>query len=280
MISPEVAYRHCAEVTRASATNFSAGIRVLPPDRRQALCAVYAFARRVDDIADDPDGSRDRLADLERQRSVLGRLDQARDDPVAVALGDAAERFPIPISAFHDLIDGVEMDVTGARYEDFSDLELYCRRVAGSVGRLSLSVFVCEQHDAAERRADDLGVALQLTNILRDVREDLANGRLYLPRRDLAAFGCHPAGSVLDGDVEGLIHFEASRARSWFERGMSLLPLLDRRSAICVGVMAGIYRRLLDRIDSEPGVALRTRARLAGWEKGLVAARVLSGVRR
>jgi 15-cis-phytoene synthase len=280
MIETAPAYRHCAEVARSRATNFYAGIRVLPPERRQAMCALYAFARRIDDIADAPGAGDDRMAQLEEQRQLLGRLAEADDDPVAVALDDAVTRFPIPISAFHDLIDGAEMDVEGARYEDFSDLEVYCRRVAGSIGRLSLSLFVCEQDEAAERRADDLGVALQLTNILRDVREDLANGRVYLPRRDLAAFGCRPAGERLAGDVEGLIHFEARRARGWFERGMGLVPLLDRRSAICVGVMAGIYRRLLERIDGHPDVVLRKRATLPGWEKGLVAVRVLSGVGR
>lgn len=283
------AYDHCEQVTRTRARNFSYGIRLLPPPRRRAMSAVYAFARRVDDIADGdapatPSGVagtsvEQRQAGLADCRAALKRLDDAAD-PVQVALRDAATRFPIPLDAFEDLVDGAEMDLLGTRYASFDDLVVYCRRVAGSIGRLSLGTFGgTHGHDPATTRyADDLGVALQVTNILRDVREDLATGRVYLPADDLAAHDCDLEAGRVDrfGDV---VHLEAARARSWFDRGWRLLPHLDRRSAACVSAMAGIYRRLLDRIDQQPMRVLESRVSLPGWEKGLVAGRSLAGVR-
>jgi phytoene synthase len=277
----DAAYRHCEEITRSRAGNFYHGIRLLPAPRRAALCAVYALARRVDDIADGDLPSDEKLRLLRVARADLGALEVPGDDPVLTALADAASRFPIPVGAFGDLIDGAEMDVRGADYTAFSDLLVYCRRVAGSIGRLSLGVFVARDREAAERHADDLGVALQLTNILRDVSEDLARGRLYIPREDLQRFGSAQAdleGRRVTAALQDLVRFEAERARTWFERGLRLLPLLDRRSAVCVAAMAGIYRRLLDRIEQRPEIVLRQRVTLPGWEKGWVAVRSLTTV--
>jgi phytoene/squalene synthetase len=170
------------------------------------------------------------------------------------------------------------MDVRGTEYATFDDLLPYCRRVAGAIGRLSLGVFEAREPADAERHADDLGVALQLTNILRDISEDLGRGRLYIPREDIERFGCTITDGEIEGPVEELIRFEAERARGWFARGLRLLPLLDRRSAVCVAAMAGIYRRLLDRIERRPELALRERQSLPGWEKGWVAVRSLTTV--
>jgi phytoene synthase len=273
----EAAYRHCEEVTRARAGNFYYGIRLLPERRRSALCAVYALARRIDDVADGALASEDKLDLLGRTRAELAALDAPGDDPVLVALADAATRFPIPLDGFADLVDGAEMDVRGTRYPRFDDLVVYCRRVAGSIGRLSLGVFETADRKAAARLADDLGVAFQLTNILRDLGEDAARGRVYVPEEDLERFGC-AAGDSFDGPVDDLVHFEAARAREWFERGLRLLPLLDRRSGVCVAAMAGIYRRLLERIDSRPTLVLCERVSLPPWEKGWVAVRSLAVV--
>ena len=267
------AYRHCEDVTRLRAGNFYHGIRLLPAPRRAALCAVYALARKVDDIADGPLEQEEQLRLLGDVRSRLGALGAVEDDPVLVAVADAAVRYPIPVDAFQDLLDGAEMDVVGAEYETFSELLVYCRRVAGSIGRLSLGVFETHDREQAVRHADDLGVALQLTNILRDVREDLERGRVYLPAADLERFGCTLTPLEVSGPVSELVRFEAERARGWFARGLRLLPLLDRRSAICVAAMAGIYRRLLDRIERRPELVLRERLSLPGWEKGWVAVR-------
>lgn len=161
----------------------------------------------------------------------------------------------------------------GAVYETFDDLVVYCRRVAGSIGRLSLGVFGAREAERAGDLGDDLGVALQLTNILRDLREDWAEGRVYLPREDLERFDAAPPGFSAE-----LVRFEAARAQEWFDRGLELLPLLDRAAAASVSAMAGIYRRMLDRIEAEPEVVLRgPRLSLPAREKAWVAARSLAG---
>jgi phytoene synthase len=196
-----------------------------------------------------------------------------------VALADARGRFPIPSDALTDLVDGVEMDVVGTRYENFDDLVVYCRAVAGSIGRICLAIFGASDMEAGVGLADDLGVAMQVTNILRDVREDYDRGRVYLPAEDLRRFGCdeHLASSAPEA-AAALIRFEAARGREWFQRGLQLLPLLDARSKACVLAMTGIYRRILRQIDRDPGQVLRQRVSLPAWEKAWVAARSLAGV--
>src|SRR5919197_371995 len=183
------AYRECERITREQARNFAWGIRLLPPPKRRALSAVYAMARRIDDIGDGTLPESDKVRLLAQARAVATDPAAFPDDPVAVALADAAQRMPIPLSAFGDLVDGCEMDVRGQTYDTLDDLAQYCRCVAGSIGRLSLGVFGPPHEDAgAADLADALGGALQLTNILRDIREDLGNGRGYLPKRDLDLF--------------------------------------------------------------------------------------------
>jgi 15-cis-phytoene synthase len=270
------AYAHCRLLTRGSGSSFSAGIRLLAPDRRDALCAVYALARRIDDIADGELEPEAKLAALTLTRGELETLGRS-DDPVLVALSDAAARLPIPLEAFGDLLDGAEQDVWARPVTTFAELERYARRVAGSIGRLALGVFDCSDRARGTLLADDLGVALQICNILRDVREDAANGRVYLPREDLERFGCEAAGDWFEGPVELVLGFEAGRGLAWLRRGLELVPLLDRRSASCVLAMAGKYELLLERIEREPEVALRGRLTLRPWEKGLVLARSLTG---
>jgi len=267
-MSSEAAYEHCRQVARASGSSFYAGMRLLPPDRRAALFAVYALARRIDDIADGDLSAGNKLVALERERAALAEI-EASEDPVFVAVADAARRYPIPLDAFGDLVDGAEMDAHGTSYETFTELERYCRCVAGSIGRLSLGVFDCSDRGRGEPLADDLGVALQIGNILRDVGEDLANDRVYLPREDLERF---------DGQLELVVAFEAQRGLEWLRRGLGLVPLLDRRSTAAVLAMAGKYRVLLERIAAEPSIVLHGRLSLRPWEKGLVIARSLAGV--
>jgi phytoene synthase len=277
-------------VTGYEARNFAYGIRLLPTPKRQAMSALYAFSRRIDDIGDGDLPDEEKLRRLRTARQLLERIGDgavAEDDtdPVAVALADAAARFPLPLGGLGELIDGVQMDVRGESYETWDDLAVYCRCVAGAIGRLSLGVFgTVNGHDPARAAeyADTLGLALQLTNILRDVREDAGNGRTYLPAQDLAKFGCAagfegdtaPPGS----DFAGLVEFEVRRARALFATGYRLLPMLDRRSGACVSAMAGIYRRLLERIAADPEAVLRGRVSLPGREKAYVAVRGLAGV--
>jgi phytoene synthase len=273
------AYRTCEQITRDEARNFFYGIRLLPPAKRRAMCAVYAFARRIDDIGDGALPSEAKLAALAEGRASLNRLAAPPDDAVLVGLGDACERFPIPREALEDLVDGVEMDVRGATYETFDELVVYCRHVAGSVGRLCLGVFGTDNGPGASSLADDLGVAMQLTNILRDVREDFGVGRIYLPAEDLRRFGCPgDLAAAPPAAAAELIRFEAARDREWFDRGLKLLDHLDARSRACVLAMTGIYRRLLTRIEKHPDEVLERRMSLPTWEKAWVAVRSLAGV--
>jgi phytoene synthase len=299
----DAAYGRCETITREQAANFYYGIRLLSRERRRAMCAVYAFARHVDDIGDGELPGPRKLQELAAQEQALAALaaghPAATDDPVMLALADARRRFPLPLDALQALVDGVRMDVEGRRYETFDALVPYCRRVAGAVGRVCLAIFGLREDHRGELQhayelADDLGVALQLTNILRDVREDAANGRIYLPREELRRFGLpdEPAallavlprpqdlGTGRDGasaSLGELVSFEADRAREWFERGIALTAMLDRRSAACVLAMAGIYRRLLERIDAAPARAMSGRMSLPVHEKAWVAARGLLG---
>jgi phytoene synthase len=276
------AYARCEEVTRAEAKNFSYGIRLLPPPKRQAMSALYAVARRIDDIGDGTGSAAVKLDALAATRKQLVAIAAdpaaAGDDPILVALADAARRHPLPMSALEELIDGCEMDVNGTTYQTFDDLVGYCRRVAGTVGRLSLAVYGCDDPDTAIPLADALGVALQITNILRDIVEDRDTmGRVYLPGADLDRFG---VGADVRGPVDNvvaLIAFEAARAETYYGEGLGLLPMLDRRSRACTAAMAGIYRRLLVRIQRDPGAVLQTRVSLPAWEKAQVA---LSGLTR
>jgi 15-cis-phytoene synthase len=308
------AYAHCEALTRAQAANFFYGIRLLPAERRRAMCAVYAFARRVDDIGDGTLAPPEKLRLLDAEDRALAALAPAGSgtrvavtapgghageepkptgaDPVMVALADAQQRFPIAPGVLGELIEGVRMDLAGTTYESFDELVVYCRRVAGAIGRVCLAIFGLREDAVAElalaeRLADELGVALQLTNILRDVREDALGGRVYLPGEDLRRFGVtiavgSSAGPVADPDglerLSALVRFECERAREWFERGMQLTGMLDRRSAACVLAMAGIYRRLLECIAAHPEEVARRRLSLPAHEKAWVAARGILGV--
>ena len=281
------AYRHCEEITWSQARNFSYGIRLLPPAKRQALAAVYAFARRIDDIGDGGLPAPDKLAALGQARASVTGLQAgtgraasengAGQDLVLTALADAAGRFDIPLAAFCELIDGCEADVRGTSYRTFEDLLHYCRCVAGSIGRLSLGVFGTSDVATAVPLADALGVALQLTNILRDIREDYAGGRVYLPAEDFERFGCTlPGGPADRGKLAELVEFEAQRATTWYTRGLALMPLLDWRCAASAGAMAGIYFRLLKQIAAAPQSVLDRRVSLSTGEKAMVAARSLA----
>ncbi|HEY4450295.1 MAG TPA: squalene/phytoene synthase family protein [Solirubrobacteraceae bacterium] len=308
-----VAYRHCEAVTRREAANFHYGVRLLDRDRRQGMSAVYAFARRVDDIGDGTLPPAEKLRLLDGESRSLAALEATgappgdADDLVLVALADTHRRFALPAGALGELIEGVRMDVRGVEYETFDELVVYCRRVAGAIGRVCLAVFGLRAGAGdparAQALADDLGVALQITNILRDVREDAENARVYLPAEDLRRFGIigaderdpaaaqriaslacsaaqQPAGAAHAQELarmSELVRFEAARGREWFARGTTLAGLLDRRSAACLMAMAGIYRRLLDHIEEDPPSALARRVSLPRSEKIIVAARGMIG---
>ena len=286
MIGAEAAYRRCEEITRSEARNFFYGIRLLPPPKRRAMSALYALARRIDDVGDG-DWPRDRkLAALDDLHTAIGAL-EAGDvadpgDPVLVAVAHAASRYPIPVAALHEIVEGCEHDVRGETYATMDDTVRYCRLVAGSVGRLSLGVFGTESAAPprpVEDMADDLGVALQLTNMLRDIVEDHRMGRIYLPEQERDRFGITPGQWAPPDRVAVLVQFVAGQAVMWFERGLVLLDHLDHRSRACASAMAGIYRRLLGQILARPEAPLEGRVSLPAHQKALVAGRSLSGLR-
>src|SRR6266699_1262380 len=278
------AYRECERVTWTQARNFAYGIRLLPAAKRRGLAVIDAFARRIDDIVDGTElaeetimPAEEKIAALEAaRRAVLDLSAPDPADPVLLALADTARTFPVPMAAFGELIDGCVADVRGTHYETFEDLLHYCRCVAGSIGRLSLGIFgTSHDPEEAARVADSLGVALQLTNILRDIREDHQNGRVYLPAEDLAKFDCN----LDDPDAAQftrLVEFQAERARDWYATGLRLLPMLDHRRAACTGAMAGIYRQLLERMAAQPAAVLRGRMSLSAGEKAAVAVKALA----
>ncbi len=296
MIDAEAAYRRCEEITWSEARNFAYGIRLLPPPKRRAMAALYAMARRIDDVGDGDWPQERKLAALSDLHSTIEALEAGRvedlDDPVLAGVAHAAAAYPIPVAALHEIVEGCEHDVRGETYATMDDTVRYCRLVAGSVGRLSLGVFGTraprrpighgpgsEAAPLAEELADDLGVAFQLTNMLRDISEDHRMGRIYLPEQERERFGIEPGQWAPPESVAALVQFVAGQAVMWCERGLVLLDHLDHRSRACTAAMAGIYRRLLARILAQPAAPLERRVSLPAWEKGLVAARSLSGLR-
>jgi phytoene synthase len=272
------AYAACREITRAEARNFFYGIRLLPTSKRDALCALYALARRIDDIGDGDLPVAQKRAELALVRKRLGGLDDV-DDPVFAAVAVTACRYPVPVDAFEEIVDGVELDLEQVRVADVDELVRYCRLVAGSVGRLCLSVFGSDDvdHDVAATYADQLGIALQQTNILRDIREDLVHDRVYLPADELEHFGVElrldETGALADPQARlaGYIRYAAARAEDWYGLGLRLVPHLDRRSAASCRAMAGIYHHLLGRIAASPVSVYDRRLSLSGAEKVSVA---------
>ncbi len=280
------AYRSCEQITRGQARNFYYGIRLLPPAKRSALCALYALARRIDDIGDGDHSDATKADQLAHLRKSVHEMDTA-SDPVLAAVADTARRYPVPMEAFGELMDGVQADIDHVDYTTFDQLVIYCRQVAGSIGRLCLSIFAPDRvRQASGGRlaayADQLGIALQQTNILRDVREDLQSGRVYLPADDRAVFGVtlrlDENGDLEDPDARlaALLRWSADRAGDWYLLGLRLMPYLDRRSAACCGAMAGIYRGLLAQIRTNPTLVYDRRLSLTGWQKARVATTALA----
>jgi phytoene synthase len=247
MTTAERAYAEVERLTRRRARNFAYGIMVLPRPKRRAIAAIYAFAREVDDVADGELPVEEKRARLEGLRASLDA--SPNGSAMLVALADARMRYPIPVRALRDLIEGGLQDLRQSRYATFEELHGYCRRVAGAVGVACVAVYGSED----ERRAETLGVALQLINIMRDVAEDWRLGRVYLPQDELASFGVTEdaiAGGRCDASWRALMAFQAGRARAYLTDGLELVEELDGRSALCVSTFAGLYRATLDRIEA------------------------------
>ncbi len=265
-MSVQEAYAEVGRITRREAKNFAYGIMVLPKAKRQAIAAIYAFARSVDDVADGELPPEQKRVKLEALRAAL---DSDPADPVFVALLDARERFDIPREPLAALVDGGLQDLEQSTYADFDDLRGYCEKVAGAVGLACVPVY--GSSDTA--RAMTLGIALQLINIIRDVDEDQRLGRVYLPQDEIAAFEVEKLAP--SPEFRELMAFQAARARTYLAEGLRLLDSLDRRSALCVGTFAGLYRETLERIEASGFDVFGEKTRLSTPRKLAVVARGL-----
>jgi phytoene synthase len=281
-----MAYSVCRGITRSAAKNFYYGFLVLPRHKREALCAVYAFMRRCDDIADDPGLSiDDRRQKLEAWLDSLHRVQQGEptDHPILLALLDAQRRYHIPAGLLDELAHGTAMDVEApppgqegdatssltVQYQTFEDLRLYCYRVASVVGLVCIHVFGYRNPEA-EELAERCGLAFQLTNIIRDVNEDAAAGRVYLPQEDLARFGLSAAQLLAAPDpamFRPLLQLEADRAREFYRAGDELIPYISEDSRPGLWVLVNIYRSLLEKIAAAQYDVFTARICLTVWEK-------------
>jgi phytoene synthase len=275
------AYRECAEITRRSGSSFASTFWMLPRPKRNALHAIYAFCRLADDIADDPEVAGDRTALLARWREELD--DAFRGKPqhaVGVALSDAIESYQLPERVFLDLLAGVEFDLAEEPVETFDDLKLYCYRVASTVGLLVVRILGFENSRSLEF-AETLGIAVQLTNVLRDVGDDASTGRIYLPKIEFERFGISTE-SVFAGEMSAelqlMLSFNAKRAASYYERAEKLLPNEDRRSLRPAIAMGRIYRALLDELIERNFPCFEQPVRLSKPRRIAIAAKVWMGM--
>ncbi len=263
----ETAYERCRSITRAAARNFYYGFVFLPNPRRAAIYAAYAFSRRADDAVDDEGSAaakQDAVAELRRELDAV-YTGTPGDDAVLVALADTVARFDVPRRHFDALIDGVAMDLTTTRYADFAELVRYCDRVAGAVGLISLHIFGFTD-PAAPGHAADLGVGMQIVNIMRDVAEDAERDRIYLPQDEMAAHGVSDAdilAGVTTPQIRALLRAQGARARAYFVAGEALLPLLDRRARACVSMLGGLYQAILHEIEARDYDVLSGRVALS-----------------
>jgi len=280
-MEPELSasYRSAEAVARNQARNFYYSFVVLPPDKRRAFCAVYAFMRYCDDIADGDDSNEAKRRLLENWRA---QLDEAYSDgpcnnAILPAFRDSVRRFSIPAQYFHWIIDGASMDLDVVQYETFEDLYKYCFHVASAVGFVCLQIFGFND-DRAKEYAEQCGIAFQLTNILRDVKEDAEMGRIYLPAEDLRKYKYTPRelqNGVVNESFRNLMRFEADRAKDYYSKARYLLPLVENASRPALWAMMRIYERLLDRIVQRRFDVFQNRIRLTGIEKISIALRAL-----
>ena len=272
----EESYSYCERVARTQAKNFYYSFLLLSRPQRQAMCAIYAFMRYCDDLSDSDDVADRPAAIAGWEKDLEAALSGNHSDhPLWPAFTDSVQRYGIPHQYFHDMIRGVSSDLEPRRIQTFQELYDYCYHVASVVGLTIIHIFGFKNPDAL-RLAERCGVAFQLTNILRDVREDAELGRVYLPAEDLEKFGVKPeelAGSALSPALRNLLAFEADRARAYYREAEPLADLVDRRSRASLKALIAIYSRLLERISNSGYQVLAGRVRVPAWEKIWILAR-------
>ena len=274
-------YARCAAITRRASSNFYYAFMLLPRERRRALNAVYAFCRFIDDIADDRASAKPAEL-LERWRAELDLVYAgAPTHPISRALAHDVRRFAIPRRHLEAIIDGVEMDLGRTRYATFEELRLYCYRVASAVGLVCIEIFGYRNPGTREY-AENLGIAFQLTNIIRDLSEDAARGRIYLPQEDLTSFGVRE-DDILSGsdtlELRALLEFEVERARSFYGLAAAGLPAQDRTAMMCAEAMSLIYRALLERIARSGCGVVGQRHRISTPRKLYLVGKTWAGAR-
>lgn len=246
------AYAECRQVTRREARNFYFAFLTLPAKQRRAIYVAYTFCRYCDDSVDAEGAHAQKLERISRLRRMLADAYAGRAAaPLFLGLADVAETYRIPQEYFQEVLNGVESDLVKTRYADFAELRRYCYQVASAVGLICIHIFGCRGGAAARQRAVDLGLAMQLTNICRDVREDWELGRVYLPQDEMARFGVSEsdlAAGVITPALAALLQFQINRAREHFASGRQLLPYLPRRSRACPAALGLIYGGVLDQI--------------------------------
>jgi phytoene synthase len=277
----EEALAWCKAYTKERAKNFYYAFAILPEKKRNAIYAAYAFSGYVDDIADElTDPAEQRLRMDEARARLHACRDGEREGPLFTALGWAIEEFDIPVDFFEDLVRGVEMDFTLNRYATWPDLKLYCYRVASMVGLICTSVFGTKPDPRARDYAVHMGIGLQIVNIMRDVKEDAARGRVYFAEDELARFGLAPEDILAlryDDHFAALMEHYGARARRYFRSGRRLLPLLDLRSRMCVNVLQGVYFEILKRIEKHDYDVYSERIGLNTPEKLLAIGKLWAG---
>jgi 15-cis-phytoene synthase len=273
----DLAYEHCREITHLHGANFSVGFRFLPAEKKRAVYAAYAFCRRADDIADEPGTEIERRLDAwqeELERSYAGQP----EDPITIALADSLQRFPIPKSGFVALIDGCRQDLIKRRYEDFNELRGYCDLVATSISDISLAIFGYRTPRAIEY-GRSLATALQLTNITRDIGDDLQRDRIYLPQNELSEFGVSEADLLArrkSDPMRALILFQVERAEGYFREAQPLVSELEFDARFPTLLMGGVYATVLGKIRRHPFAPLEKRLRLSLPRKlAVIASRLL-----
>jgi phytoene synthase len=274
-------YAACRDLTRRSARNFYYSFWILPKYKRLAMCALYAFFRRTDDLGDDPGPIEERRAKLAAWREMLhrGLEDDDYRDLMIPAIVDTIRGYSVPTEYLETAIDGVESDLDRNRFATFDELSRYCYQVASVVGLASIHVWGFENCPAAFKAAEDCGVAFQLTNILRDVAEDAARGRIYLPQDEMARFGVTDddliAGRV-DDRMRALFRFQCERTEDYYRRDDDLKPYLSADGLDIYSTMVDIYRALFDKVRSRDGDVFSERVRLSAWHKTALAVRRLA----
>jgi 15-cis-phytoene synthase len=279
-IALDESYAECRNVARRAARNFYYSFWILPPPKRAAMCALYAFFRRTDDLGDDESPPAERLAKLAAWREAWHRaLEGDYFDPLLPAVADTVRRYDVPTGYLETAIDGVESDLERTRFATFDELAGYCHQVASVVGLACMHVWGFRREAEAYRAAEHCGIAFQLTNILRDVGEDASRGRIYLPQDELARFNVTEA-ELSAGQVterwRDLFRFQVDRAAEQYRRAEALKPYLSSDGLGIYATMFDIYRALLEKIRRRDGDVFSRRVRLSPWHKTALAARRLA----